>query len=176
MDYSSDLLSLAKLLARKDPKKPSRVNLDKAVATAYYALFHFLIEQTTATIFGSGAKHKKVRELAARAFVHSRMKAFFREVAKPTPSSPMLQSAWVAYAIPTQKDLQRVARIFCDLQENRHRADYDSAHRFAKAGAIDACDRAGTAMTPWKRLGKQHPETALYISTALILWPSLSQR
>lgn len=176
MSYSEDLLSLARSLTGRDTRRPARVNLDKAVATAYYALFHFLIEQITTTIFGSGAKQKTVRELAARAFVHSRMKAFFREVAKRTPSSPMLQSAWAAHAVPTQKDLQTVARIFCDLQRERHLADYDHAHRFARADAIDACDGAGAAMTAWKRLGKQHPETALYISTALILWPSLSQR
>ncbi len=175
MPYSHDLLALSRALTGMDARRPSRVNLDKAVATAYYALFHFLIEQTTTIIFGAGAKQKKVRELAGRAFMHSRMKAFFREVAKPTPSS-ILQAAWVDHAIPNQKDLQLVARVFSDLQEERHLADYDHAHRFARADAIDACDSVSAAMTAWKRLCRQHSELALYISAALILWPSLSQR
>ena len=43
----ADLLSQAELLARKEPRRPRQASLRRAVSSAYYALFHFLVGEVS---------------------------------------------------------------------------------------------------------------------------------
>ena len=40
-----DLLEQARILAKLDVKKPKQANLRRAVSSAYYAVFHFLVHE-----------------------------------------------------------------------------------------------------------------------------------
>jgi uncharacterized protein (UPF0332 family) len=44
MAFAEDLLRQAFLLLHKEPKTPTQASLRRSVSTAYYALFHLLIE------------------------------------------------------------------------------------------------------------------------------------
>ena len=46
MAFHQDLLKQAIQLARNESRKPKQASLRRAVSTAYYALFHFLIYET----------------------------------------------------------------------------------------------------------------------------------
>jgi uncharacterized protein (UPF0332 family) len=45
MSLAIDLLNQAKELSLLDSKKPKQANLRRSVSTAYYALFHLLIDE-----------------------------------------------------------------------------------------------------------------------------------
>lgn len=45
MPFPEDLLQQAYDLASKEPENPKQTSLRRAVSTAYYALFHLLIDE-----------------------------------------------------------------------------------------------------------------------------------
>ena len=47
MAFPGDLLEQAKHLSKRERRKPKQASLRRAVSTAYYALFHLLIEEAT---------------------------------------------------------------------------------------------------------------------------------
>src|SRR3954451_14533992 len=66
-------LQQARRLARLDPRRPQQGNLRRAVSTAYYALFHFLIDRSSRFLAGSTGERERLRCLLARAYVHGEM-------------------------------------------------------------------------------------------------------
>lgn len=51
--HHDDLLRQAERLAKLDPKRPRQANLRRAVSSAYYALFHFLVDQSCRAAIGT---------------------------------------------------------------------------------------------------------------------------
>ena len=45
--FTDDLLAQADLLLHLEKRRPKQASLRRAVSAAYYALFHFLIEEST---------------------------------------------------------------------------------------------------------------------------------
>jgi len=45
MSFADDLLEQSYDLAHKEPANPKQASLRRAVSTAYYALFHLLIDE-----------------------------------------------------------------------------------------------------------------------------------
>ena len=82
MTLHADLLKQAGFLARREPKRPSRASRRRGVSSAYYALFHLLVDEATRLMF-SGHGRAPLRPVAARAFRHSTMKALARQFATP---------------------------------------------------------------------------------------------
>ena len=70
MSIAHDLLDQADHLAALDAKRPKQANLRRAVSSAYYALFHLLVEEAAATL----VTDRDLRLLVSRAFDHSEMK------------------------------------------------------------------------------------------------------
>lgn len=77
--YSQQLLLQARMLAKHEPQKPKQASLRRSISASYYALFHFLIEETTRQIIGAAHEHAQFRHFAARAFVHGKMKTACEE-------------------------------------------------------------------------------------------------
>ena len=69
MPYPEDRFTLAKDLADLRPERPYQASLRRAVSTAYYALFHLLISETTANW-----AHPEFRAILGRCFDHGPMK------------------------------------------------------------------------------------------------------
>ena len=138
---SADLLSQAGALAVAENHKPKQASLRRAVSTAYYALFHCLIEETTSYLIGKGSENAALRDLAARAFVHGKMKDLCLEFSKPIPKSALLKSFW---PLEPQASLQlgRLSSSFSKLQQLRHDADYDVGKRIVRNEALDAVEEA----------------------------------
>jgi len=49
MAFAQDLLEQSSHLANREPRRPRQASLRRAVSTAYYALFHLLIQEATKT-------------------------------------------------------------------------------------------------------------------------------
>jgi hypothetical protein len=69
MSFADDLLKQAYHLARKERKNPKQASLRRAVSTAYYALFHLLIDEAV----GNWSVARQ-RSLLARTFDHGPMR------------------------------------------------------------------------------------------------------
>jgi uncharacterized protein (UPF0332 family) len=173
-----DLLALARMLAGSEPRRPKQATLRRAVSTAYYGLFHFLIEESTALLCGAGQGDAAFRQLAARAFVHGKMRSVCAEFVKPNPQQvhALLNPFWTRLAIANNPQARLIAQTFIDLQDDRHAADYDLSVSFSRPVALSAVTRAEGAVNAWRQLKAANPEACRLYALALILWPSLAGR
>jgi hypothetical protein len=135
-------LEQAQLLLDLD--KRSQANLRRATSTAYYALFHLLIQEACAFHVGRGRDKRFMRAALARAFGHEEMKRASKSFASgtlPEQIEAALNGAGALYSAKGRTSLSRevksVAKAFVDLQTARHKADYD---HFARLGAKEVGD------------------------------------
>lgn len=141
MPLSSDLLEQAFHLASKDRRKPKQASLRRAVSTAYYALFHFLIEESK-----SNWRGEEARKLLGRAYEHGLMK---------TASSRVLNQAFPGQDRQQVSRLKFVARTFIHLQERRHDADYNTESSWTRTQVLDAARSVEMAMRVWEEIRKE---------------------
>jgi hypothetical protein len=79
MSLASDLLEQAQHLSRRERRRPRQASLRRAISTAYYALFHLLIDDATSTL----VSRAELRARFARAFDHGDMKNASRAFVNP---------------------------------------------------------------------------------------------
>jgi uncharacterized protein (UPF0332 family) len=127
--FADDLLEQSHHLARRERNRPKQASLRRAVSTAYYSLFHLLIGDAVLCW-----KLPSQRPALARAYDHSRMKGACMRCAS------------------ADADLKTVANAFVELQQLRHRADYDNGKTWARIEAISEIDQAGAAFESWQRV------------------------
>jgi len=129
MAYHDDLLRLASDLIEKDGA--TQAELRRAVSTAYYALFHLLVSETTLNW-----NRDSSRNALGRMFDHGMMKRVSDRVAKKTP--------FTGEDLTAVSGLRLVAEAFADLQDWRHIADYDNG--------IVAIAKANSAFLAWDKI------------------------
>ena len=173
-----DLVTQARMLATCEPRRPRQATLRRSVSTAYYGLFHFLIEESTAILFGVGRADGPFRRLAARAFIHARMKSVCTEFLKANPQQvhSLLQPFWQPMAIGGNQQIRLVAQTFVDLQDDRHTADYDLTMSLSRQDSLNAVVRAERAFNAWRHLRATDPGICRLFAMALILWSGLASR
>jgi hypothetical protein len=124
--FSDGLLAVAEKLIPAGRGRPDQASLRRAVSTAYYALFHRVIEMSAGLIV-RGTGDAMLRYAVSRAFEHGAMKKLAQGLASGTPHSNMRP------LIPTvPPELRFVANAFVRLQEARHWADYDVSRPISK--------------------------------------------
>ena len=69
MSFPDDLLEQAYHLANREPESPKQASLRRAISTAYYALFHMLVDEAV----GKWTVERQ-RSILARTFDHGKMK------------------------------------------------------------------------------------------------------
>lgn len=111
--------------------RPRSVWLRRAVSTAYYALFHAICLEAAQHLLPSGRTDHQLA--MARAFGHREIKTCCEWIAGRRggiqgPVLPIVRGLKAGSVVD-------VADSFCDLQEARHRADYDHLALFPKATA-----------------------------------------
>lgn len=134
--------------------RPRPVLLRRAVSSAYYALFHCLSVEGAKTLLPNGTLEQQL--WVARAFGHREVKDCCGWIAgrqgKVTRTvEPLVRSL-------RQTPLLDVADAFCDLQEARHRADYDHLAPFAKATVVAHIDDAEKAVGEVMNADARHRE------------------
>jgi uncharacterized protein (UPF0332 family) len=180
--YSTELLAQAEYLTKREPKRPRQASLRRSISASYYALFHFLIEESTKLAVGTTHDQKDLRDFAGRAFVHSKMKSVCEDFKKTVPENKLLRPFWATLQTPLNPDLATVATHFVDLQKTRHAADYNLAKSFSRRDAESASAKAKDAMDAWGRLknsthatdAAKHRKLASLFALSLMLWPGLS--
>jgi uncharacterized protein (UPF0332 family) len=113
--------------------------LRRAVSTAYYAMFHLLIDEAV-----SLWSVERQRSILARTFEHSKMKGICDEVLKTVKSGG---------TIPPE--LNTVALNFIQLQQHRHTADYDNSKNWSPTDVKNVLTLATEAFSAWHAIRTQ---------------------
>lgn len=121
MGLAHDLLQLADDLLTYQGGNPSQASLRRSVSTAYYALFHLLVEDAAQRWQGSPEACTGLQ----RAFDRGPMKNTSMQLRAATWQD------WHANQQVVPRPLQAVAKAFVDLQEERHTADYDNNEQWS---------------------------------------------
>lgn len=138
MGFADDLLEQAYHLLNKDGENPKEASLRRAVSTAYYALFHLLIDEAV----GNWGIVRQ-RSILARMFEHSNMKRV---------CDGCVKSFYIAKQPPAGLQLKDVAQTFSELQQKRHTADYDNSYAWTRVRAKSWIDLADTAFKSWRAI------------------------
>lgn len=151
MAFAEDLLKQAFLLLNKESKKPTQASLRRSVSTAYYALFHLLIQEAS-----SNWSRPDTRDYLARAFEHKTMK----------DASTRAENAKYDASVPPQvvSRLRSVARAFRELQLQRHLADYSNATKWDRIKASAKVNQSKTAFSDWKAIHNEYAAQKYLVS------------
>jgi hypothetical protein len=141
MSFADDLLEQAYHLAHREVPDPKQASLRRAVSTAYYALFHLLINEAV----GKWVVERQ-RSILARTFEHGKMKGICENVLKIAKSGG---------AVPPE--LVIVAQNFVVLQQERQLADYDNSKHWSRTDAVAVLAFASNAFTAWRAISAQGP-------------------
>jgi hypothetical protein len=132
---ADDLLEDARHLAAKGDAEKRISSMRRAVSTAYYAIFHLLVED-----FVEHWEFKDQRARLARMFDHKKMRdAAFTPKDEKNPA-------------PVEAALVDVKTAFRQLQADRHRADYDLAWNIVPTDVEDAIALAEETFAKWRSI------------------------
>jgi len=107
----------------------------RAISTAYYAVFHMIVDD-----FVEHWPFADQRARMGRMFTHQRMRdtpVRFKDQKSPT-------------AVET--DLKDIVRALGQLQRDRHRADYDPSWKLADTDVQGALTSAADILTRWQAI------------------------
>lgn len=150
------LLRLARRLAEgahgTRPGRPDSVELQRAVSTIYYALFHCLARCVADTLVAKtrAARSQSAWVQAYRAVNHGNVK---KQCIKQSPIK----------LFPSE--IQDFARLFVDMQYNREEADYHPMASFSRAQVIQWVQRAEYAISQFDQVAnKDRQAFAVYVT------------
>jgi|HubBroStandDraft_5_1064220.scaffolds.fasta_scaffold167707_2 hypothetical protein len=145
MAYHDDLLKQAIDLIHKGASNPTQADLRRGVSTAYYALFHLLISETTLNWNRASSKN-----LLGRMFEHNVMRR---------ASSRLLDSRLFPFAgedpALVQK-LKTLAQSFVQLQDSRNIADYHNGVLWTFAESLREIRTANKAFEIWASIRNEN--------------------
>ncbi len=171
MALHEQLLEQARHLATRDTRRPQQANLRRAVSTAYYALFHFLVDRASRFLVGTSGDRELFRKALSRTFSHSEMASACKAFAGGTLPSAMLQRLG---AVTIPPELRGLAETFCEAQDQRHLADYELAESFRRSDVLSLIDDVGQKMEDWATI-ESESGTRLFL-VSILVWDRLKRR
>jgi hypothetical protein len=137
-----------KLVAPPPAGPPRQVDLRRAISSAYYGLFHFTLASVANEFVGFSLRGTSRYALVYRSVDHRTLKETCIEARKRLPA------AKYAAFVPVRgfgSDIQAFAEYAVDLQEKRHKADYDPLPRFKTSDAALAIQVARNAVRRFRQ-------------------------
>ena len=117
------LVDTARDMASMGRGRPRRTNLCRAVSTAYYAMFHCLAACCANTIVGGAGSDR-----SNPAWIQT-----YRALKHGTARDRARNRQYIAKFPP---DIRSFADKFVEMQEKRHKADYDPTVNFPKLDVL----------------------------------------
>jgi hypothetical protein len=127
------------------------------VSTAYYAVFHLLVEEAALRWSGS----PEARTGMERGFQHGAMKNTSMQFRKQSWRD------WHGNVQTVPLAIQEIAGAFIDLQEDRHSADYDSHEQWTVKDVQATLDTARSAFQYWDSI-RTDPMAGNYLLAMLL--------
>ena len=128
-----------------------QVDVRRAISNAYYGVFHFTATALADEFVGRSHRALGRYALVYRSLDHRALKAMCIDVQKTVLPQKLLA---VAPETGFGPNIVEFATIVVDLQDKRHRADYDPASRLKASDAALALRAARRAV---RRFGKALP-------------------
>jgi hypothetical protein len=153
------LLEQAERLATEGTGRPRQADLRRAASTAYYALFHLLTQAGGRLV----TRLPAAQPVIARQFGHKEMK----DASRPFAAGRLPEAMQDAIdALPSE--ITQVAATLIQLQELRHRADYDLSAdaTYTKAEVVQLLADVRAAFDAWERL-RTGPAVEVYLLAML---------
>jgi hypothetical protein len=161
MSLHDELLNTANRLV--SGTAPTEADIRRGISTAYYALFHRLIDAAATHLLPAHTPEQRAG--LARVFEHSRMRDVCQRVLvlarQPNPNPMPGYARILGPLVPTE--LEQVAGDFRDLYLHRQEADYDRVppiNRVTLTEARNTVGRVSSALTNWTQLEARHPSIA----------------
>lgn len=143
---TDDLIALALELAERDDGPPREVSIRKAISTAYYALFHALLETFADQVAGREARQEEAYASIYRFPEHGALLKRLFDV--------------------DDHEVRTIGATLKTLQELRMKADYDPApFGMGKSEAKERVQHAETAALAVRALG---PKQRLAVTVAVL--------
>ena len=153
MPLSADLLTVARTLLHEHASAPpGAAGLRRAVSTAYYAVFHKLVETAAIRFVGASRAHTPAFELIYRGFDHRQMKEACDAVARRELSAKHRN---VFRRDAFSQDMRDFAISFPDLQKRRHHADYAPAASILPSDVASLLDAVDEALLSLSRVAEE---------------------
>lgn len=157
MTFDEELIAAARRLLKRrvgqKGKLPS-ARVRRSISTAHYALFHFLVEESSRTIVGSHNDLRRRRRTLARAFSHAGLKTALEKVRGrhvDASASELLRPRGITTGVVTVPTyLRETASAFFDAQSKRHDADYDLNKSASELDARLLIARVRRAASAWR--------------------------
>ena len=165
MTLQKDLLEQAHQLAHHEPRRPRQASLRRAVSTAYYAVFHLLVDAASREIV-AGRDQEDLRHIVGRALRHSQMKKACQALANWNPNNPPRPLAGVLPGGPPQV-VVTVASAFVELQQARHEADYALSRRFSRSDVLALIELADAAFSTFASMKKGNADRRIFLLSLL---------
>lgn len=146
------LLGRAQEALPQAPGAPRQAVLRRGVSDAYCALFHHLTDAVARQAL-AGIPASTVQPYR-RTLAHADLK--FVSNAIVSPKAKIAPTVLASHA-RADASVRSVAQAFVDLQEERHRADYDHADVFDARRLADAIASAASAITDIDQARTQAP-------------------
>jgi hypothetical protein len=133
-----------RLVAAPTAGPPRQVDLRRAISSAYYSLFHATLIALADEFVGVSQRTTGRYVLVYRSVDHRTLKDICSEISRPKPSQK-----FAPYFPPNGfgPNIEAFALAAKDLQEKRHRADYNPEPRFKTSDAKLAIRTARTAIS-----------------------------
>ena len=138
------LLDLADRFTNFGPGAPRQTDLRRAISSAYYAVFHAVAAAAADDFVGPTKRDTPRYALVYRSIDHSPLRKLCENVVKsnlPTKYKSYVPSGGFG------TDLVAVANALVELQEKRHKADYDPLYRVSISDAVLAVVTGRTALS-----------------------------
>ena len=152
------------MLRSSSAGSPRQADLRRALSSAYYALFHFLLTEAADEFVGVSRRGDKQYALAYRSVDHRTLRDVSVEVLKSTPSSkyrPYVPADGLGLVVAD------VASGAIELQQSRISADYDPDARFARSDVQFSLDTARRTTGSFRSADRELRRVFL----ALLLFP-----
>ena len=140
--YDQDLLQAARRLIRRrtgQRGKLAAASVRRSISTAYYALFHFLLDEAARELIGTHNDLRRRRRTFARMFSHAGIRTALDKIRTAnidTSVADLLRPRGVVSGPVASPSFARdLAAAFSDAQSKRHDADYDLNKDFSEADA-----------------------------------------
>jgi uncharacterized protein (UPF0332 family) len=152
VNYEHLLDQAEQLIVQSAAGAPRQADIRRAISTAYYALFHFILTGAADEFVGVTKRLSSRYTIVYRSINHSVLKKLCERLSNPKVSPDMLKH------FPRSglgANLPALASAVVELQEKRHLADYDPSKKFKTSDARRAIDTANGAIARFNRLNQK---------------------
>ena len=155
-----------------DVKKPKQANLRRSISSAYYAVFHLLVDEACRFQIGTQHNQAPFRQVLGRAFAHGVMKEACKSFGGGTLKKGVAKGLPVGFTIPGE--IKELASTFVELQEKRHLADYDLTERFKRSDVLTLINEVRNRVESYTKLPATNEKR--FFLACLWAWKELANR